>query len=76
MKKLLFVAALGIAGFMSAKSKNNIDDAKSISNSLCILVFVSTHCGLNDYINWCPEYGDTFECLTNEADMMDYWNCL
>lgn len=41
----------------------------------CIQVLIRTSCQLNEYVTWCPEYGDTFQCLLNEADGFENLYC-
>lgn len=72
MKKLLFLFAIFMAFTVSAKN------GKSESNfrkPFCFEVNLITSCGLNEKTWWCPEYGDTIDCLMNEWDSYDFVYC-
>ena len=73
MKKLMTILAIGMV-FMASAKNQKVEKVEHVK-PLCILVFIQTECGLNEYVNWCPEYGDSFQCLINEADSIHYWNC-
>ncbi len=75
MKKLLFVAALGVAGVMSAKCNgiNSLQKEKLESkDNFAVLLFaydwvpVHTSCGKTFYLDG-NDYTDCYECLQEHA---------
>ena len=73
MKKLMTILAIGMIFMASAKNQKveNVEPVKP----LCFQVNLITSCGLNEYTLYCPEYGDTIDCLMNEWDSYNYVYC-
>ncbi|MFS4471743.1 hypothetical protein [Chryseobacterium sp. T20] len=83
MKKIILLAAFGVAGLVNAKStvvSNNdskVTEIREKENKVkafgCMQVFVQTSCGLNSYTTWCSEWGT--ECLMSDAEAVEQINC-
>lgn len=82
MKKVLFVAALGVAGLMSANvSPLNGETSKEIEKTSkleeqqewCGTVKYITSCGLPGYDSWCTSDGE--ECLMKTQEMFEDYYC-
>ena len=83
MKKIILLAAFGVAGLVNAKStvvSNNdskvteiIEKENKVKAFGCMQVFVQTSCGLNSYTTWCSECGT--ECLMSDAEAVEQINC-
>lgn len=73
MKKILTMLALSVVFIASAKNQKKLSN--QTFKPLCMQVTLITSCGLNETTTWCPEYGDTIQCLMNEWDSYDYVYC-
>lgn len=73
MKKVMTALAKGLISLVSAKNQK-VEQIESVK-PFCIQVLIRTSCQLNEYVTWCPEYGDTFQCLLNEADGFENLYC-
>lgn len=81
MKKLLFVAALGVAGLMSANvNPLKTETSKEVEKTVkleevewCGTVKYMTSCGLPGYDSWCTSDGE--ECLLKAYDMFEEYYC-
>ena len=84
MKKLFFIAALGVAGMMSASNgsiqdSNSSDDialesSASDSSTGCYTITYITSCGFPIQDSWCTGWGP--ECsIMNTWEMFDDYFC-
>lgn len=83
MKKIILLAAFGVAGLVNAKSTvmpnldSKVTETKEKENKVkafgCMQVFIQTSCGLNSYTTWCSEWGT--ECLMSDAEAVEQINC-
>lgn len=85
MKKIILLAAFGVAGLVNAKSTvaSNLyykvteikeeEKENKVKAFGCMQVFVQTSCGLNSYTTWCSEWGT--ECLMSDAEAVEQINC-
>lgn len=79
MKKLLLLAAFGVAGFVSAKenTSNNSDSNKQKQQTFVLtryLVTIKTVCGTTYQTVFDSEF-DSYDCLYNEWEMYNNQDC-
>lgn len=81
MKKLLFVASLGVAGLMSAKgtevktiSESKNQKSEKIADFIRYRLTIKTVCGTTYQTIFDTDF-DTYECLYNEWEMYNNEDC-
>lgn len=78
MKKILLVAALGVAGIMSANTpiENSSEpnfELEEVKVEWCGTIMYSLSCGIKAGDSWCESWGDG--CITTSYNTLNYLYC-
>jgi len=72
MKKIILVAALGVAGIVSAKTSVEKKVIKE-KEEWCGTITIMTSCGLPIQDSYCTSWG--VKCLMDNANLLDEYFC-